>query len=161
NEREIEPKLGGMIANEPEQMFRAALLLALEHERDRQRQAAGHCLPRAAGLDEGHELAFVVAGPARDDGLAALTDVLDPRLERRGLPQIQRIDRLHVVMTIEQRARPASVATLADDDRVAGGRSDVDVETERAEILGEMLGGLAALVPVGRIGRDRADAQQP
>ena len=44
--------------------------------------------------------------------------------------------------------------------RPTGGRPDTDVEAESTEILREMLGRLAALVPIGRIGRDRADAQQ-
>src|SRR5712691_4905639 len=63
-------------------------------------------------------------------------------------------------MAIEQRPRASSVAALADHDRMTGGRTDTDVEAESAEILREMLGRLAALVPIGRVGRDRANTQQ-
>ena len=82
-------------------MLGAALLLAFHHHGDVERQLAGDRLEGAAGLDERHGLAFVVAGAARDDDLAATVERLDARLERRRLPQIERIDRLHVVMPVE------------------------------------------------------------
>ena len=105
DQRQVELELGGIVAHELEQMLRAALLLALDHGGDIQRQLAGDRLEGAAGLDEGHGLAFVVAGPARDDDLAPAGKRLDARLERRRLPQIERIDRLHVVMAVKQHAR--------------------------------------------------------
>ena len=83
----------------------AALLLALDHHGDGQRQRAGHGLEGAAGLDEGHHLTFVVAGTARDDGLASVRQCRDARRERRRLPEIERVDRLHIVMAVEQNAR--------------------------------------------------------
>ena len=86
-------------------MLRAALLLALDHHGDVERQLAGDRLEGAAGLDEGHGLAFVVAGAARDDDFAPAVERFDARLERRRLPQIERVDRLHVVMAVEQDAR--------------------------------------------------------
>ena len=124
DQRQVALELGGIVAHEAEQVFRAALLLALDQHGDVERQLAGHRLEGAAGLDEGHGLAFVVAGAARDDDLAPAVERLDARLERRRLPQIERIDRLHVVMAVEQHARrfavalPA-VAALADHDRMA------------------------------------------
>src|SRR5260370_19645673 len=121
-----------MLANESEQMIRPAFLLALAHERDRQRQTAGHRFEGATGLDEGHQLPFVVARAAGDDGLAARSEILDARLERRGLPQIERIDRLHVVMAIEQRSRARSVAALADHDRLTGGPPDTSLPRSRS-----------------------------
>src|SRR5207248_9211184 len=150
---QILAELAGMLANESEQVLRPAFLLALDHERGRQRQAAGYGFPRPAGLDDVHQLAFVVAGAARHDGFTAAPEILDARLERRGLPQIERIDRLDVVMSVEQRARTAAVAVFPDHDRMPGGRANADVEAERAEILGEMLRRLPALVPIRRIGR--------
>ena len=63
-------------------------------------------------------------------------------------------------MSVEQRARTAAVAVFPDHDRMPGGRANADVEAERAEILGEMLRRLPALVPIRRIGRDRANAQE-
>ena len=77
-----------------------------------ERQLAGHRLPGAAGLHEGHQLAFVVAGPARDDRLASVRQGGDARLEGRRLPQIERIDRLHVVMAVEQHAAARALPSL-------------------------------------------------
>ena len=85
-ERQVALELGGIVAHESEQIFRAAFLLAFDHHRDVERQLAGNRLEGAASLDEGHGLAFVVAGAARDDDLAAAVERLDARLERRGLP---------------------------------------------------------------------------
>ena len=61
-----------LLLDEAEQVLRAAFLLALDHHGDRQRQAAGDRLEGAQRLDEGHHLAFVVAGAARHDDLAAV-----------------------------------------------------------------------------------------
>ena len=77
----------------------------------RDRQRARHRLPGAAGLDEGHQLAFVVGGAAAEDHHGA-SPFGDHRLERRGLPELQRIDRLHVVVPEEQRERRQSSACL-------------------------------------------------
>src|SRR5581483_8291001 len=114
----------------------------------------------AAGLDEGHGLAFVVAGAARHDDLAPAGQRLDARLERRRLPLAQRVDRLHVVMTVEQHARASCAVGLADDDRMALGRPHLGVETDGPEVGGDVLGRGPTLRLVGRIGRHRGDAQQ-
>ena len=45
-------------------------------------------------------------GAARDDDLAPVGMVGHDRLERRAMPEIERIDRLHVVVTVEQHMRP-------------------------------------------------------
>ena len=114
DQRKVAFELGGVVAHEAEQVFRAALLLALDHHRNVERQLAGHRLEGAASLDEGHGLAFVVASAARDDDFAAAVERLDARLERRRLPQIERIDRLHVIMAVEQDPRRLAVGlTLA------------------------------------------------
>src|ERR1700730_1834736 len=116
-------------------MLRSALFFAFEHERDRQGQASGNRLPGPASLDEGHQLPFVVAGAARDDCFAARSEILDARLERRSLPQIERIDRLHIVMTIKQRARALAVTRLSDHDRMTGSRTHVHFEADGGKIL--------------------------
>ena len=141
-------------------MLRAALLLALDHGGDRQRQLAGDRLEGAAGLDEGHRLAFVVAGPARDDDLAASGQRFDARLERRRLPLVQRIDRLHVVMAVKQHARAGNAVRFADHHRMALGRAHVGVKPMPAQVGGDVLGGGPALFLVRRIGGHRGDAQQ-
>ncbi len=160
DQREVELELVGIVAHEFEQVLRAALLFALDHGGDLQRQLAGDRLEGAAGLDEGHGLAFVVAGPARDDDLAPAGERLDARLERRRLPQIERIDRLHVVMAVEQHARAGCAVGFADDDRMTLGRTHAGRKPDRCEVGCDMLGGGAALRLVGRVGRDRGDAQQ-
>ena len=160
DQRQVELELVGIVAHELEQMLRAAFLLALDHGGDRQRQLAGDRLEGAAGLDEGHGLAFVVAGPARDDDLAAAGQRLDARLERRRLPQVQRIDRLHVIMAIEQHARAGDAVRLAHHHRMALGWAHVGGKTDAAQVGGHMLGGGPALFLVRRVGGNRGDAQQ-
>ena len=136
DQRQVELELVRVVLDEAEQVVGAALLLALDHHGDRQRQLAGHRLEGAARLDEGHHLAFVVAGSARNDDLAAVGQRRDARRERRRLPQIERIDRLHVVMAIEQHARAlpsVSGAALADDDRVPVGRPHAGLEADAGQ----------------------------
>src|SRR5581483_4457392 len=106
----------GIVADEIEQGRGAALLLACDHGGDGGRQLSGHRLERPAGLDEARSLALIVTGAAGDDDLAPTGKRFDARLERRRLPEVERIDRLHVVVAVEQHARPGTVAALADDD---------------------------------------------
>ena len=69
--------------------------------------APGDALPGPHRLDEGHQLALVVLGAARHDHLAVGLVGGEARLERRRLPQLQRIGRLHVVVAVEQHVRRA------------------------------------------------------
>ena len=80
----------------------ADFLLALEDDADVDRQAAVLLQVRFDGLEVHEDLALVVGGAARVD-LA----VADRRLERRRLPQLDRIDRLHVVVAVEEDRRRA------------------------------------------------------
>src|SRR5262245_37116388 len=88
NERKVQFELSRIVANEAEQILGAAFLFALYHQRDRQWQLAGNDFECAAGLNERHRLAFVVACATRDDDLAAIRQHFNARLERRRLPQI-------------------------------------------------------------------------
>ena len=86
---------------------------------------AGDRLPGAAGLDEDHDLALVVRGAARPDGLGAVGAGLDEGRERVVVPQLERIDRLDVVVAVEQRRRPPWPSGRAPrpwGDRASGGR---------------------------------------
>ena len=56
-----------------------------------------------------HQRPLVVLGAARDDDLAAVGMVGDDGLERRSGPQVQRIDRLHVIVAIKQHMGRPSV----------------------------------------------------
>ncbi len=103
---------------------RAALLFALDHHRDGDRQFASHRLPGARRLQEGHQLTLVVLRPARHNHLAVAFVVGDAWLEGRGGPQIERIGRLHIVVSIEQNVRYAlrhGFTVMSDDHRVSFG----------------------------------------
>ena len=88
------------------QVGAADFLLALDQHGDVGGDAAGGLLPGAQRLDEHHRLALVVHRAARDEALAVRA-IDQLRLERRAVPEIQRIDRLHVVMAVEQHVRSA------------------------------------------------------
>ena len=78
------------------------------------------------------------------------------------MPQIERIDRLHIVVTVKQHVRPPVLAAVGfgDDGGVTGRRPDLGRKPECRDIAGEMIGRRPAIAGKGRIGRDRLDAQQ-
>ncbi len=81
--------------------------------------------------------------------LRSAVERLDAGLERRRPPQIERIDRLHVVMAIEQHPRRfaiggasgLSVAALTHHDRMAIGWTHAGVKAEAAQVGRDVLGG--------------------
>jgi hypothetical protein len=87
----------------------------------------------------------------------------DHGLERRAMPEIERIDRLHIIVTIEQDVRPCAAVSFAvafsDDGRMPRGRFDLTGKSERSDIPGKMICRRLAISGKGRIGRDRFDAQ--
>ena len=100
-------------ADEVVEVDAADLLLALDEELDVERQAAVLLQMGLDRLDVHEHLALVVGGAARVD-LA----VADGRLERRAGPEVHGIDRLHVVVAVEQDRRLAGrVEPVAVDDR--------------------------------------------
>ena len=83
--------------------------------------------------------------------------VADRRLERRRRPQVERIDRLHVVVAVEEDGRRTRRAQpFAVDDRVAGRLLDAGVLQADAGHL--VAGPLGAAAHVGRMAGQRADA---
>ena len=93
----------------------ADFLFAFEDDLDVDRQPAVLLQVRLDRLEVHEHLALVVGRAARVD-LA----VADRRLERRRLPQVERIDRLHVVVAVEQdRRRALGAEPVAVDDRDA------------------------------------------
>ncbi len=132
NERDIGFQLFGVLGEKGRQRRRSRLLLAFEQHGDMTRRPA-ELLEGAAGLEKGHELAFVVAGAAGDD-LFALRSSLEFRLERRIAPEVQRVDRLDVIMAVEQNMRRLAARCLdvADDHRPACGRALGRLESEIA-----------------------------
>ena len=163
DQRQVQLELRGVVLDEAEQVIGAAFFLALDHHGDRERQLAGDRHEGATGFDESHHLTFVVAGPARNDDLAAVGERRDAWRERRRVPQIERIDRLHVVVAVEQHARALAVAltaTLAHDDRVTLGLPNAGLKADAGQVLGHISSGRLTLLAVGGIGRDRLDAQE-
>src|SRR5262249_34685134 len=159
-ERQVQFKLSRVVANETEQILGTAFLFALYHHRDGQWQRAGNGFERAAGLNERHRLAFVVASATRDDDLATVRQRFNARLERRCLPQIQGIDRLDIIVSVEQHPRTWSAMRLADHTRMAGGRTNSRLKTDRLQIGSDMIGCRTALILVGGISGNRSDPQQ-
>ena len=130
------------------------LFLTLEDDADVHRQAAVLLQMRLDGLEVHEDLALVVGGAARVD-LA----VADRGLERRRLPQVERIDRLDVVVAVEQdRRRALRRQPVAVDDRVARRLDQPDVlHADPAQFVGRPFG---AAAHVGLMLRQRADARE-
>jgi len=78
-------------------------------------------------------------------------------------PLVERVDRLHVVVTIEEDARLAigfSVAGFPDHDRVAFRRPHLGGEADAVQIGGDKFSRGATGILISGISRDRLDAQQ-
>ena len=162
HEREITGEFVLVGLEEGMQRWGARFLLALQQDRDRDRQAAGLVDPGARRLDERHELALVVGCAARDDNLRAILAGDHGRVEGVTFPQVQRIDRLHVVVTVEQNVRAALCPVLAvtDDHGVPGCVAYLGSDAERVQLGREPIGGGAAITLEGRIGGDALDLQK-
>ena len=158
DQRELGAQLLGILLQEGDERGRARFLLALEEQGQLAGKLPVHRLPGAAGLDEGHQLPLVVGGAARADDLA-LRGVLEFRVERVAVPEVERVHRLHVVMAVEQQVPPA-FAAMAHHHRVAGRVAARGVEAQRGEVVHQPVGGAAHIGGIGRVGRDRGDAQK-
>ena len=120
-----------------------------------------HLLPGAACLDEGHQLSLVVGRAAARDHLAAGLDLLDRRRERIGFPELDRIDRLHVIVTVKQHMRRAGRSVMMrHHHRMSGRIAHAGVEADQLELGDQPFGTLAAVGGIGGIGGDRLDAEQ-
>ena len=88
-------------------------------------------------------------------------DDVDARLEGRALPFAERIDRLDVVVAVEEHVRAARCRmVVGDDHRVAVGRAHRGVETETRQLARQPLRRRAHAVAIGRIGGDALDPQE-
>ena len=141
----------------------ADFLLALDQHGDARRDAAGGLLPGAQRLEEHHRLALVVHRAARDEALAARA-VDQLRLERRAVPELQRIDRLHVVVAVEQDVRPVVAGRRRRDARRRrdGRRSAAPrrVKPSPASWSRTHSAARCAVLPMVRLRADRGNAQQ-
>ncbi len=100
DERDVGGKFFFVGVEEGRQRRATGFLLAFQQHGDRERQLAFRRNERAAGFDEGHQLAFVVGDAAGDDAAVAVR-ADETRLEGRRPPQFERVGRLHVVMAVE------------------------------------------------------------
>jgi hypothetical protein len=120
------------------------------------------CAQSATGFEEGHQLTLVVGRAARHDLPAVRLRFDEGGREGVGRPQIQRIDRLHVVMAVEQHMGGirAGRLGLGDDHRVACGRPRRGLEAEVRQLPDQPAGGGRAVRRIGRIGGNGLSAQQ-
>src|SRR5688572_14612075 len=80
-----------------------------------------------------HMLAFIVAGAAAVEEFA-----FDARLEGGCFPQIERLGRLHIVMSVDHEVRPTFAARRArEHDRVALRWDDLGSESRLARFAGD------------------------
>ena len=108
----------------------------------------------ATRLDVGVRLPLVVRRAAGHQLVA-----LDRRLERRVAPQLDRVDRLHVVVPIEEDRRLARRAQpLGVDQRMAGRVDPLRLEARLAQLAHQELARPQDLGLVVRVRRDRGDA---
>ena len=135
----------------------ADLLLAFGEHDDVHRQRAARAEVRLERLDVQVQLSLVVDGAARVDAA-----VPHGRLERRRLPQLERLGGLHIVVTVDEHRRCAiaGLAPLADDDRMAIGRDDLGRETDVAHARGKPLGGTHHVGPMLGARAHARDAQE-
>jgi hypothetical protein len=138
---------------------RAGLLLALDDDLQRHGGAgpAGDRQVRLQPEQVEQHLTLVVDGPAREQLVAD-----DRRLERRGLPQLDRIDRLHVVVAVEHDDRRVRVLArpLGEHRRQAVGLPDLHRrEPGRTQSVGQPLRAAPYVGFVLRRDADGRDAQ--
>jgi len=108
-------------------------------------------------------LALVVGGAAPGDHLRAVGARDQCRLERRSFPKIERIDRLHIIVPVEQNLRRLALngtCPVRDHHRMARRRADRSLEPDRRQVGRRPVGCARHLFCISRISRDRRDAHK-
>ncbi len=141
---------------------RTGFLFTFEENGDADRQRTADLLIDPARLDEGHQLPLVIRRSTARNHLSTLTDIFQLGIEGIVLPQIDRIDRLDVVVAVKQHMRRVGgcAIMMRDHHGVTGGITDRRVETDARQIAHQPLGGLAAFRLIGWIGGDGLDADE-
>ncbi len=121
NQRNIAGQLFRVAFHERHQRRRPGFLFTFEHESQVARQCPVNRFPGTARLDKSHKLPLVVACSARADDLARRS-FLQFRFKRIGFPQVQRVNRLNIVMPVEKQVLAVAFG-LSDHHRVALGWS--------------------------------------
>ena len=93
---------------------------------------------------------------------AAGLDFPHLRQEGRGLPELDRVDRLDVIVPIEEHMRAVRRGAwmMRDDHRMAGCLPQTGVEADRLQIVDQPFRGLPAFRRIGRVCRYGLDPQQ-
>jgi hypothetical protein len=153
NYHDVGGELGLMRLDEVIEVGGPDFLLALEDDLHVDGQLPGLLQVRLDGFEVHEDLALVVGRAARVD-LA----VANGGCKRRRLPQLDRIDRLDVVVAVEEDGRRAFGAQpVAVHDRVARCFDEADIaEADAPHLLG---GPLGAAANVAGVLRQRADAR--
>ena len=133
------------------QMRRTALLLAFHQNRQPERQVAGNGTIGPTGLDEGHDLTFIVTSPAGGDGLSAIRQSHHARLKRRCVPLVQGINRLNIVMAVKQSFLSGLAVRVTQNNRMAFGIHHLGFEPKPRHFLFQPLGGCHTMGRIGRI----------
>ena len=132
-------------------------LLAFEHVLHVDREAAAGRQHRTGRHDVGMDLALVVGRATGEDPVAD-----DDRLERRRGPQVERVDRLDVVVAVDEDGRGVGgVQPVRVDDRMPAGLDGFRVfEAGRGQGLDQPVGRGPAVVGVARQRGDAGDAKE-
>jgi hypothetical protein len=151
----------GALAQQRGEVRRPGLLLALDQHLHGHRRGvpAGGGQVRAHAEQVHRDVALVVDGAAGVQ-LRAVGALHAGRLERRVLPQLQRVDRLHVVVAVDEGDRRAVVRRRplrVDGRRPAGLPHLHDREAGAAQRVGQPLRTRGDVGRVGRVGGDRRD----
>ena len=136
------------------QICTAGFLFAFQKDGHRHRQLARDGFPGPARLDKGHQLALVIGRAPRVQFARAIGKRDEGGIERVRGPQFQRVDRLDVVVTIEQDRGAGAFAVMAQHDRMAPGVADRGIKADRLEVGHMPFGAGAGFSSEGRVGGD-------
>lgn len=160
DQRDVGPQFVCVVFHEGHKAGRSAFLFALKEKGDAAGQGTMHMNPGAAGFQKRHQLPFVV-GRAATANDRTFGGVFNLRIKRIIVPQVQGIDRLHIIMAIEQQMRSVAVfVDVAHNHRMTGGFAFLRRHTQTRQIRHQPIGSRLAMLRVGGIGGNRRDAQQ-
>ena len=137
-------------------VFAAGLFFAFDEDFDVAGEAAIAFDEAAEGGEEDERLAFVVAGATGVDVV-----VFDDGFKRRGVPEVEGVGGLDVVVAVEEKGGLAGgeEGLGVDEGVAAGGFDDLDVG-ENGEFGGDPCGGAADVGGVDGVGGDAGDAEE-
>ena len=156
NGDDVAAEFVAMVEEERSEAGAADFLLAFEQEDQIHRQFAAFAQRFLDTQHMGHHLALVVGGTARPDPAIA-----DFRLKRIAGPQVQRIDRLHVIVTVnEHRAAAGHMGVAGDDHRVFRRFVELGREAHPREFRQQPLGAGTHVRRMTGIRRNAREAQE-